>query len=391
VFDHLQIYDRRERLIVGMADAVLGAGAAFGRLVPRRPRLTSPSRILLLRLERIGDLLMSAGAIESVRRHAPSAHIALVVGSWNADVARCLLGVDRVETLDPSWLARGAGATGVPAMVRRAAAWRDQHFDLTINFEGDIRSHALMALARAPERVGFDMAGGGPLLTRRVPFDATLHTSVNAARLVAAAFAAPVPSTPPPFRLLVPDGAREHARYLLAGHACPIALHASGGRAIKQWDLERFAAVGARLARELEGSLVLTGTTADQPLVEQVRARLPPDLPVLDLAGRVELLTLAGVLERCALLVTGDTGPMHLAAAVGTRVVAVFGPSTPARYAPIGTRHRVVRVDLPCAPCNRIRLPPERCQGHTPDCLTGVTVEAVHDAAMDLLRGSAAS
>ncbi len=115
-----------------------------------------------------------------------------------------------------------------------------------------------------------------------------------------------------------------------------------------------------------------------------MRAKLPDDVAIIDLAGELELPILGAVLERCLVFITGDTGPMHLAAAVGTPTVAVFGPSDPARYAPISTRHRVVRIDLPCAPCNRVRLPPERCQGHTPDCLEGVTVDAVVRAALEL-------
>jgi ADP-heptose:LPS heptosyltransferase len=90
------------------------------------------------------------------------------------------------------------------------------------------------------------------------------------------------------------------------------------------------------------------------------------------------------VLEGARLVLTGDTGPMHLAAAVRAPVVAIFGPSMPWRYAPRDTAHRVVRVDLWCAPCNMIRKPPERCVGHTPDCLTGVTVDAVVEAARAL-------
>jgi ADP-heptose:LPS heptosyltransferase len=86
-------------------------------------------------------------------------------------------------------------------------------------------------------------------------------------------------------------------------------------------------------------------------------------------------------------MLTGDTGPMHLAAAVGTPIVAVFGPSDPRRYAPRGPHDRVVRVDLPCAPCNRIRLPPARCTGRTPDCLALVTPERVFEAAAAILDG----
>ena len=161
-----------------------------------------------------------------------------------------------------------------------------------------------------------------------------------------------------------------------------IALHASGGRAIKQWPPERFADAAARVAREYDATLVLTGSPGDRPIVDEVRAKLPDDIAIIDLAGELELPILGAVLERCLVFITGDTGPMHLAAAVGTPTVAVFGLSDPARYAPISTRHRVVRIDLPCAPCNRVRLPPERCQGHTPDCLQGVTVDAVVRAAL---------
>jgi ADP-heptose:LPS heptosyltransferase len=164
-----------------------------------------------------------------------------------------------------------------------------------------------------------------------------------------------------------------------------VAVHASGGRAIKQWPVARFAEVAARVAREEKAVLLLTGTTGDRGIVDEVRRALPPGIEVLDLVGEVDLPVLAAMLSRCRLLITGDTGPMHLAAAVGTPIVAVFGPSMPWRYAPISAPHRIVRIDLPCAPCNRIRLPPVRCQGHTPDCLEGVTIDAVHHAARELL------
>ena len=139
---------------------------------------------------------------------------------------------------------------------------------------------------------------------------------------------------------------------------------------------DRFVAVAARLGADRDATLVLTGAPGDEA-VAYVKQALPASVAVVDLSGPADLVTLAAVFERCALLVTGDTGPMHLAAAVGTPVAAIFGPSDPARYAPRGAPHRVVRVDLWCAPCNRIRLPPARCQGHTPDCLVGVTVDAV--------------
>ncbi|HWJ55662.1 MAG TPA: glycosyltransferase family 9 protein, partial [Vicinamibacterales bacterium] len=273
-----------------------------------------------------------------------------------------------------------------------------------INFEGDVRSHALIALGGARRRVGFAMAGGGPLLTDVVEHRPDRHTSDNAAALVAAAFpgspgpsprlspgAEPAAQPAADFRLDVPDDARLAARALIGPHPRYIVVHASGGRAIKQWDLDRFAAATTEIARAVGAAVVLSGAPGDAPLTAQVRAALPADIAVVDLTGRPDLLVLAAVLEGARLVLTGDTGPMHLAAAVRAPVVAVFGPSMPVRYAPRSTAHRVVRVDLWCAPCNMIRKPPARCQGHTPDCLTGVTVDAVIAAALSLLAETEAA
>jgi ADP-heptose:LPS heptosyltransferase len=406
VFSNLQIYDPRERWLVGTADTLLRVPAALARLLPHRPPTQPPRRILLLRFERIGDLLMSAPAIAAVRTLAPHATIDLVVGSWNKSLAALIPGIDTVETLDTPWLARPSrapipprattvptrGGEGVFSLAKRALRWRPRHYDLAINFEGDIRSHALMALSGAPARIGFDMAGGGPLLTTRVEFRPNEHTTANAERLVRAAFhAQDLTTAPPPFKLALPAEARERAAALLAAKNTSdrplIAIHASGGRAIKQWPPARFANVAARLARDQKAQLLLTGTTADRHLIDEMRAALPTNLDVLDLVGEVDqhLPLLAAILERCRVLITGDTGPMHLAAFVGTPIVAIFGPSDPIRYAPLASPHRVVRIDLPCAPCNRIRLPPTRCQGHTPDCLEGVTTDTVYAAARDLI------
>jgi len=95
------------------------------------------------------------------------------------------------------------------------------------------------------------------------------------------------------------------------------------------------------------------------------------------------------VLAELDVLVTGDTGPMHLAAAVGTPLVALFGPSNPVRYGPLSGAHRILRVDLWCSPCGQVRLPPERCRGHVPECLDRISVDTVVQATIELLQNSA--
>ena len=379
----LQIYDRRERALVSAGDAVLTGLASIARPFRRRHRADPPARILLLRLERIGDLLMALPAIADARAAAPDAEIDLVVGSWNVEVAGSIAGISNVLTMDAPWLARAQGGAGTKSLLRTATAWRARRYDVGLNFEPDVRSNALLALAGAGWTAGYRSAGGGALLDQALDYRPGEHTSDNARRLVRAVLSEPrVPARP---GLTIPPERHGEADALLAGRTRPIvAMHVAGGREVKQWDPLRFAAVAGRLISDRGATIVLTGGPGDGPLVARVRGALPAP-HVIDVSNFSSLLAVAAVLERCDLMITGDTGPMHLAAATGTPIVAVFGPSDPRRYAPRGPLDRIVRIDLPCAPCNRIRLPPARCTGHIPDCLEFVPAERVLDAAIDVL------
>jgi ADP-heptose:LPS heptosyltransferase len=374
----LQIYRPGERFLVGAADLALRPLRWFRRVPERAGRV---DRVLLLRLERIGDLLMTLGAIRRARTIWPGATIDLAVGSWNEPLARLIPGVSRVLVADPPWLARdGAGDTW-PALIGRARRWRRHRYDVVVNFEPDIRSNILAWVTGAQRRIGFWTGGGGALLTDALAFDPTVHVADNAARLLEG------PPAASPIRLMVPASARSTAARLLDGASAPlIGIHASGGRESKQWHLERFADVGRQLAAEFGATIVLTGSAEDAPKVAAVaRGLADAATPTINAQGALELVDLAALLERLDLFITGDTGPMHLAAAVGTPVVALFGPSDPRRYGPLIDRQRIVRIDLPCAPCGQVRLPPERCRGHVPDCMDGITSAAVISAARELL------
>jgi ADP-heptose:LPS heptosyltransferase len=339
-----------------------------------------------MRLERIGDLLMVLDAIRDARAAWPDAEIDLAVGSWNVPLARLIPGVNGVEIADAPWLARDDSAASSRVLIARARAWRARRYDVVVNFEPDIRSNFLAWLTGAPRRVGYWTGGGGRFLTDALPYAPTTHVSVNARQLIArAAGRSPEAHERATPRLVPPPEAARAADHLLRGHHGPfVGVHASGGRESKQWHLDRFAGVARRLAESKNATIVLTGSAADRPLVDAVRQGLT-GLPTIDASGTLDLPSLAGLLSRLDLFITGDTGPMHLAAAVGAPVVALFGPSNPLRYGPLAAHQRVLRIDLPCSPCGQVRLPPERCRGHVPDCLDGISVDAVVAAAVDLL------
>jgi ADP-heptose:LPS heptosyltransferase len=391
VFEHLQIPYRQERALVGLADSALGVAKFLGwPAEPRETRAKVPKRILLMRLERIGDLLMVLQAIAMVRGLAPEARIDLVVGSWNLALARLIPGVDSVETLDVPWMARGERGLSWPALLRHARAWRLRKYDLAINFEPDIRSNYLLAISRAQRRIGFVSGGGGALLTDAVTPDPRAHIADNARALVERAFGS-VAQGFSPGTLMIPDDARRRAAELVSAAqngARLVGIQPAAGRQIKEWDPIRFAQVGAEIARTRNASVVLVGSTSDKPVLEIVRAAWPVDVPLVELPVDIDLIVLAAVLERMSLFITGDTGPMHLAAAVGTPVLAIFGPSLPSRYAPLSPRSRIVRIDIHCSPCNLMRRPPARCLGHVPDCLAGIDSALVLRAANEMLDAS---
>jgi ADP-heptose:LPS heptosyltransferase len=327
---------------------------------------------------------MTLPAIADARAAAPDAEIDLVVGSWNAEVAGSIPGISKVLIVDAPWLARQSKAAGVTTLAGTALGWRKRNYDVAVNFEPDVRSNGMLALSGARWTAGYRSAGGGALLDQALDYRPGEHTVDNARRLVRAVLGGGSAPTMP--RLQIAELHQRHAETLLAGRAHPIvAMHAAGGREVKQWDPQRFATVARKLIEDKNATIVLTGGPGDGGIVNRVKNDLPSS-HVVDVSHLTDLLSVAAVLQRCDLMITGDTGPMHLAAAVGTPIVAVFGPSDPRRYAPRGPLDRVVRIDLPCAPCNRIRLPPARCTGHIPDCLAFLSTDLVLTAAVQVLE-----
>jgi len=381
----LQIPHPRERRLVALADVATRPLAWW-----RRPEAATPARVLLLRLERIGDLLMVLDAIGLARKLAPTATIDLAVGSWNADLAALVPGIDRVHLVDVPWLAREGRGSSWPALVREAGRWRQHAYDLVINFEPDIRSNVLAWLSGARHRAGYWTGGGGAFLTDAGVYDSSAHVRLNAERLVRRAFGADARAdAPAPQRLRLPDEARTRANATLPAFGTRlVGVHASGGRPSKQWHPERFGDAAREIARRHGATIVLTGGPADRALVDAVKTRLTA-VPVVDVCGALDLPSLAAILARLDLFVTGDTGPMHLAAAVGTPLVVLFGPSDPGRYGPAATPHEVVRADLWCRPCGLVRLPPDRCRNRVPDCLDAIDVAAVVTAADRVLAAGA--
>jgi len=392
-----RVHAPAERLLLATLD-LPGRAAHAVWTAARRPAPAAPDdpvafrEVLVLRLDRIGDVLMSLPALHDLRLALPNARIRLAVGRWGEAIARSAP-VDEVHVWSAPWAGRtGEGADRLRDLAAKARALRATPLDLALDLQGDVRASALLALTGARRRAGYANTGGAWLLTDVVPLDETVSW-VEQNRRAVAQVVNRAPGTDRPDPLTAAD--RDFGRHLLAnlgleGRRPLVGVHPSGGRPVKQWDIERWADVAARLQREFGATVLITGSAGDRSLAEAVTRCLPAR--AFDLTGRLTARETLAVIARLDLFLSPDTGPMHMAAAVGTPSVSVFGPSDPARYfsAPPGPRHVVVRHELWCSPCNLIRRPPAECAGReAPECLRLVSADAVYAAAAGLLRARA--
>jgi heptosyltransferase-2 len=349
-----------------------------------RPRTDAASvdpaalRRVLLRLPNwLGDVCFAAPTAAALRAAAPRAELVAACRPALAPLAGLLPGVSRVEPVAP-----GGGRP-----LSTARRWRALGCDAAVVFPRSFRAALPAALARVPVRVGFSSEARALLLTHPLrdwrPLRAAHRTAWFGALL--APFGVPPPSEP--WRLPAPAAGLAWADAFLAAAGVPrsggplVALEPGGAYGTaKRWPEERFAALARRLALEDRADVVVVGSAEMVPLAERIAAAAGTGVHVA--AGRTDLLGLAGLLARSRALVTNDTGPMHLAAALGTPVAALFGSTDPAVCGPRGKGSvRVLYERVPCAPCWLRTCP---VPGHP--CLDRFSVDRVLGDVRALLR-----
>jgi heptosyltransferase-2 len=328
-----------------------------------------PERIVVRAPNWLGDTVLSLPALRDLRRNFPAARLEVLARPAVAEVYEAVAEVDAVrETRGPR--------ADVAALASGA-------FDLGVLFPNSFGTALQLFRAGVPERWGYSTDGRAALLTRRcpVPPEVRGESEVYYYRAMLAGLGLHV--TAAPDATLAPRPAwRERALSLLGGDGPWLGINpgASFGTA-KRWLPERYAAVADRLARRYGLRPVVVGGAAERPVAEALTAAMRTKPRVL--CGETSVGELLGVLAALRLLLTNDSGPMHLAAALGTPVVAVFGSTNWRETAPFGARATLVREDVECAPCKLRECPIDH------RCMTRVSVERVVEAAAGWLEAAA--
>ena len=353
-------------------------------------------RILIVRLREIGDVVFTTPAVHALRRRFPDAHISYVVEPAASPVV-----LHSPHLNDVIVAPRQRGAGGVRADIALGRRLRDARFDIAIDFHGGPRASVLTWLSRAPIRNGYEVVGRSWMYTRRVARPRQLrrrHSVENQWDLLASlGIDPPQPQVDPVQMAVDPVAASAVAeRMARAGVQASnrlIVVHVSAGNPFRRWPLANFIDLVAGLARADAGArIVVTSGPSERDAVERViagaRERLGDGSRERVLScGDFSLAELRALLDRAALYIGGDSGPLHIAATTSIPIVGLYGPTLPARSAPwrspIHVTESVDAGELPCRPCDQRVCAPGDFR-----CLTMIAPAQVLDAATRALDRS---
>ncbi len=343
-------------------------------------------RILIIKPSALGDVVRTLPVLTALRRRWPEAQITWLIARHCADILADHPALSRVILFDRhEYASLGRRASTTRAFTRFLRDLRAQRFDLVIDMQGLFRSGFFSLASGAPVRVGRGDAQelAGAFYTHRAAVDERrMHAAILAARLVEPLR---VRVEPAPDDLYISPAARSAAQRILCdcGLATgdPYAVIAPGTNwQTKTWPADRFGQVAAGLRERLGLRSVVIGTAGQAPMAAEIR-RVEPT--AIDLCGKSRLSEVAALIAGARLLVANESGPLHIADALGMPLVGIVGPTRPEIVGPLKRTDGVIRADLPCLGCGIKRT--DRCP-HGHQCMTALAAQDVLDLATRLLR-----
>ncbi len=318
-------------------------------------------RIAVIKLDHIGDVILSIPAIANLRAHFPRAHICMIANSSSRLIASYIPHLDEILCYDARFFDRSGSLRMLdfPRGLRFARDMRKRDFDLIVDLRGSFASLLYGVIAESRFRID----RGTYLIQRklgRTSLKSEHEAEVNLDMLARAG----VPTPLRDLSLDLPQEYKDSADVLLGNYnqRLPIiAVHPGGPSLIKRWPAERYAQLADHLSREHNARIILVGGKGEERIAGSILSRM--DENATDLSGQTRLGQLAAVLQKADLFIGNDSGPMHLAAACGTRVIGLFGPTSPQRFGPYGEHCAALRMEKDCLPCmqDKCKRPGYRC------------------------------
>jgi lipopolysaccharide heptosyltransferase II len=338
----------------------------------------SVRNILLIRLRRVGDIVMTTPAVAALKRALPQAALTYIVEEPYARLVEGNPDIEEIIRIPPH-----QKTLSFFGLIRRL---RRRRFDIAIDFHGGPRASRIAWLSGARLKVGYELKHKEFIYEIRVPRSqggARIHSVENHLNLVKAAG---IEVHEPWPRLILPPARPEERKRVeeLWTELGPlgrktVVLHIGAGNAFRDWGSENLGALAVRLAGLPDVRVALVGSQEDAPRGDEIRAK--SGNAVVSLAGKLNLIELREVIGRARLFVGPDSGPMHVAASTSTPIVALFGPNLPEYNAPWMARATILQKTLDCRPCKQ-----RECVSGDLRCLRNITVDEVFAACRPCLQ-----
>lgn len=332
----------------------------------------------------IGDVIMSLPAVASVRRTFPHARIVVLAKPWVAQLYRACPDVDDVIVFQSPGIHDGIGGK-----IRLAAQLRGKNFDLAVLLQNAIEAAIIAWLARIPLRAGYNSDCRGLFLTHSVKRTRAIRKIHQIGYYLEMVEALGFGTSGRDINIVPGNDYSQAAKKILTEHNIKgkdtligIAPGASYGPA-KMWFPERFAAVADRLADEFSARIILFGSAGDRERTGLVQQH--SENSMINLAGETTLKEVIGLISKCNLFISNDSGLMHLAGALGVPLVAIFGSTSPTTTSPAGERSVIIHKDVSCSPCLKKECPTDF------RCMDLIKTDDVYNAVKKLLKTNSES
>jgi lipopolysaccharide heptosyltransferase II len=388
---HYKIVNKKKRMAVTIADLFGYAMWRFLKVSDREiPSSQRVKEILIIRTAYIGDVIMTLPILKPLKEMYKDAKITFLTGSRGKEVLEKNSFIDEILTYDAFWFyPKGFREAGKDYWTFLIKILRSKSYDLVIEARGDIRDIALLAyLSRAKYRISYNIGGGGYLLTHIVPFKEIKHKVEYHLDIVR--FLGCEVNQVDWLIYLTPEE-KNYAKNKLLEKGIEetdlvVGIHPGGRLDLKCWSSQKFAEVADWIIERYGAKVVFTGAEKEKGLIENIMKRM--ENPTVNLSGKIDLRLLSGLIERFNLFICNDSAPLHIASAMKTPTVAIFGPSKSRETGPYGNLHRVVEKDFPCRyTCDENSCHHERFHA----CMKDITVEDVFEAVKAVLEGLAES
>jgi len=318
----------------------------FRNLVKKETKPAEPKNILVIRLDHIGDVLFATPAVKILRERFKGSKITFLVGSWAKGVLEKNPNINQIIVYDAPWFKRDKEqkSAGFWQMVKKV---KEQNFDLGIDLRGDLRNIALMYLGGVKYRVGYGITGGGFLLSKVVKYDKAKHEirhNIDILEQVAPGVSHGRIAKPEFFTLKEDENFASEFLFehgIINGDAI-IAIHPGAGSQVKLWDENKFAEVISSLSKKAK--IIVFGNEKEKDLVRRIIALSKADC--VNAAGKTTLGQMAAIIKKCKVFIGTDSGPAHIASAVGTPVISIFsGVNDPAQWGPVGDKVIILNME----------------------------------------------